>query len=75
MFEIICATIQHEDIRKKVMSRDTNSGETTTRVHHVKAMPRSENLNSGMSDYLMTGPCCCSASKAIDVGLSVDLLG
>lgn len=48
----ICATIQHEDIRKKVMSRDTNSGENTTRVYHVKAMPRSENLNSSMSNYL-----------------------
>jgi hypothetical protein len=46
------ATIQHEDIRRMVRSRDTNSRETTTRVYHVKAMPRSENLNSGMSDYL-----------------------
>jgi hypothetical protein len=50
--KFIHATIQHEDIRRIVMSRDTNSGETTTRVYHVKAMPRSENLNSGMSDYL-----------------------
>jgi hypothetical protein len=48
----IYATIQREEICMKVMSHDTNSNATTTHVYHVKSMPRSENLNSSMSDYL-----------------------
>jgi hypothetical protein len=48
--KFIYAMIQYKESHKKVMSCDTNSGATATRVYHVKAMPRSK--NSGMSDYL-----------------------
>ena len=45
----VCTTIQLEEIRRKVMSCDTNSRAANARVYHAKAMSRSE--NSGMSDY------------------------
>jgi len=47
--KFVCATIQGEEIRRKVMSLDTNYETANTRVYHAKAMSRSE--NSGMFDY------------------------
>jgi len=46
--EVYLCNIQREEIHRKVMSRDVNSGAAGTHAYHAKAMPR--NGNSGMSD-------------------------
>ena len=47
--KFVCAMIQGEEIRRKVISRDTNSRATDTHVYNAKTMSRSE--NSSMFDY------------------------
>jgi len=47
----VTATVQREEIHKKVMNHETQSRTAATRGYHVKTMPRSENSSSGMLEH------------------------
>jgi len=49
----VTTTVQHEEIRKKVMNHETQSRTAATRSYHVKTMPHSENSSSGMPKHAL----------------------
>ena len=47
----VTATVQREEIHRKVMNHETQSRTAANRGYHVKTMPRSEYSNSGMPEH------------------------
>jgi hypothetical protein len=48
----VTATVQREEIHKKVMNHETQSRTAATCGYHVKTMPHSENFSSGMPEHV-----------------------
>jgi hypothetical protein len=48
----VTATVQREEIHKKVMNHETQSRTAATCGYNVKTMPHSENFSSGMPEHV-----------------------